>query len=156
MFDTNEISVTLNALDSTLDIYAKETASGQTTLSLKVSSILPNQQSKQTSITQTVRIIAEAAYTVTAPLVNDQTYIVAAAQGSYEVPDFTLSPAMPALCNSPIVYSSTVTNTDGLETSWITQTTSGKGVQWQTNDPTLAGAYTVLTTATLDFDASVT
>ena len=42
MFDTNEISVTLNALDSTFDIYAKETASGQTTLSMQVSSVLPN------------------------------------------------------------------------------------------------------------------
>jgi len=89
--------------------------------------------------------------------VKDQTYIVAAAQGSYEVADFTLSPAMPAQCNAmSIVYSSTVTNAASLDTSWITQTTSGKGVQWQTNDLTLAGAYTVLTTATLASDASVT
>ena len=93
---------------------------------------------------------------MTAPLFNDQTYIVAAAQGSYEVPDFTLSPTMPAQCNSPLVYSSTVTNADSLDTSWITQTTSGKGVQWQTNDLTLAGAYTILTTATLASDNSVT
>ncbi len=44
------------------------------------------------------------------------------------MPDFTLSPALPAGCADPLVYSSVVINNGGKDDSWITESKSGKGI----------------------------
>ena len=78
------------------------------------------------------------------------TYSVGLVTGQYEVPSFDINPVE---CASTMSYQASTST----PAEFITETTSGKGMQWYTTDSSAIGdTFTVTVTATAGCDGSVT
>lgn len=118
---------------------------------------MPNKQ-VATSNTFTLIVYPASGLIKRLPTVVNKAYSIDghAATETYEPVTWGLDDGkLPSSSCDAVTYTSEVFDDPGTDTSWITPTASGAGMQWSTADTSLIGNYNIRTTLTIESDAGI-